>query len=46
MIIHAWIAGKAGIFLTASLVIGGWVIPRLFSVAARIRSEGTALVVS
>ncbi len=39
----AWIVGKAVIFLFGSVVLGGWLAPRLLRSAARLRGGGVLL---
>lgn len=39
------IAGKAGVFLVGSLVLGVWLSPRLFHFASTLRSRGVLLAV-
>ncbi len=40
------IIGKASIFLFGAIIIGGWISPRLFRVASKMRSRGMLLTVS
>jgi Na+:H+ antiporter len=40
-----WIAGKAIVFLVAALAIGVWLSPRIFALAATLRTRGVLLAV-
>jgi len=42
----ALIVAKAGIFLVAAIAIGGWLSPRLFRIASRLRIKGMLLTLS
>lgn len=42
----AWISGKALLFLVASILIGRWLAPRIFSMATRLKSRGLLLPLS
>lgn len=41
----AWIAAKAVLFLVVSIPLGLWIAPRLFGLAARLRTKGILLAV-
>jgi Kef-type K+ transport system membrane component KefB len=42
----AWIAGKAVIFLIGSVLLGDWLSPRLFRLAATLRVHGMLMITS
>ena len=41
-----WIIAKATLFLVGAILVGGWLSPRLFQVASRLRIRGMLLTVS
>jgi Kef-type K+ transport system membrane component KefB len=41
-----WIVAKATLFLVGALAIGGWLSPRLFQVASKLRIKGMLLTLS
>ena len=41
-----WIVAKAILFLGGAILIGGWISPRLFRVASKLRIQGMLLIVS
>jgi Kef-type K+ transport system membrane component KefB len=41
-----WIVGKATLFLVGAILIGGWISPRLFRLASRLKIKGMLLTLS
>ncbi len=41
-----WIVGKATLFLVGAILIGGWLSPRLFRLASRLKIKGMLLTLS
>ncbi len=41
-----WIIAKAMIFLVGAVVLGGWLIPRIFKVALKVKGTGVLLTVA
>jgi Kef-type K+ transport system membrane component KefB len=41
-----WIIGKAVIFLALAIGLGGWIAPRMFRIASKLRTRGMLLIVS
>jgi Kef-type K+ transport system membrane component KefB len=41
-----WIIGKATLFLIGAILVGGWLSPRLFRLASRLRIKGMLLTLS